>query len=1007
MTKTSTRVSKEDVRRVKADVDLGALVRAHGVELEVRGDELVGLCPFHKEKTPSFSVHLRKGVYHCFGCGAGGDAIEFLRRTRLVNFSRAVELLRSYGSKLPAVTTTAEVGTAPLATGPVTEQDAYDLATAYYHEEFKRTAAAQEYAAERVINTPEIVSRFKLGFANRTLGMHLPASTTADGLVLRQIFQGIGILRQSGHEFFRGCLTVPITDENGHTVWMYGRRTLRNLNVDTPRHLYLPGQRRGVFNVLGVRGQETVFLCESIIDALTFYAAGFQNVTCAYGVDGFTDEIFETLKVHGTRRVYIAFDRDEAGERGAAKVAERLMASDIECFRVQFPRAGLDANEYGQKMKPLDRAFAVLVNAAVWLGKGTRVVAAPPIPTAMPATSIHQPSPDAAETPSQKPTPRPTPPPEPKTARTPLQVVVPEESVPVLPAGLDPRADEVTVVCEGRSYRVRGIQANTSPTLMRVNVHVRSGAAFYVDTVDLNLFKARAHFQRQAAVELGVTEDRIKADVGEILNTLEAMRAVRISEAKSPKDAAPELTDEQRKAAMELLLDKRLLDRILGDFERCGIVGEETNKLTAYLAAVSRKLKRPLAVVVQSTSAAGKSALMEAVLAFMPAEETERYSAMTERALYYMGQTNLRHKILALAEEEGAERASYALKLLQSEGRLSIASTGKDPTTGMLETKNYVVEGPVMIFQTTTAVEMDEELLNRCLVLTVDESREQTRRIHNMQRDSETLDGLAREAERERLLELHQNAQRLLEPLAVYNPYAQQLTFPDEKTRLRRDFPKYLALIRSVTLLHQHQRSRAKMTTPAGHILNCVVTSLEDIEVANKLARQVLGRTLDELPPQTRRLLGMIFTLASSWAKEHDAKPTDLRLSRRDIREHTGWGNTQLKVHLQRLVEMEYVLVHRGIGQQFVYEVAYDGSADTGTPFLAGLTDVSELEQKSNRDNRSGVEGQRSGLKVEWSGPGRVPVGGWSGAGRGGLNGDSSHLDALKSDSPVEVASVE
>ena len=139
---------------------------------------------------------------------------------------------------------------------------------------------------------------------------------------------------------------------------------------------------------------------------------------------------------------------------------------------------------------------------------------------------------------------------------------------------------------------------------------------------------------------------------------------------------------------------------------------------------------------------------MDAVLAFMPEEDGCKYSAMTGQSLFYMGETDLKHKILAIVEEEGASRASYALKLLQSEGELTIASTGKDPETGKLVTQEYRVEGPVMIFSTTTAIELDEELLNRCLVLSVDESREQTRAIHRLQRQRRTLDGLCSASQR-------------------------------------------------------------------------------------------------------------------------------------------------------------------------------------------------------------------------------------------------------------------
>ena len=136
---------------------------------------------------------------------------------------------------------------------------------------------------------------------------------------------------------------------------------------------------------------------------------------------------------------------------------------------------------------------------------------------------------------------------------------------------------------------------------------------------------------------------------------------------------------------------------------------------------------------------------------------------MTGQALFYLGEQDIRHKILAIAEEEGAERATYALKLLQSEGELTIASTGKDATTGRMETQNYHVEGPAMILFTTTNVDLDEEFANRCLVLSVDESREQTRRIHQLQREEQTLRRpLGKKQRAAAPARLHQNAQRLL-----------------------------------------------------------------------------------------------------------------------------------------------------------------------------------------------------------------------------------------------------
>src|SRR5208282_880439 len=294
---------------------------------------------------------------------------------------------------------------------------------------------------------------------------------------------------------------------------------------------------------------------------------------------------------------------------------------------------------------------------------------------------------------------------------------------------------------------------------------------------------------------------------------------------------------------------------------------------------------------------------------------------------YYLGETSLKNKILAVVEEAGAEKASYALKLLQSEGELTIASTGKDPATGKMVTQEYHVEGPVMIFLTTTAIDLDEELQNRCLTLTVDESAEQTGRIHRVQRERRTLAGLMAREERKALLKMLRNAQRLLQPVEVLNPYAPALTFTTGRTRNRRDHEKYLTLIDAIALLHQHQRETKTLPSEQPYI----EVTLDDIALANQLAPEVLGRSLDELPPQTRRLLGCIRELVRK--KSDGAKggagnamaSGAATFSRRELREACGWSLTQVSVHLERLVALEYLAIRHGrLGSAFVYEILSD-----------------------------------------------------------------------------------
>jgi hypothetical protein len=351
---------------------------------------------------------------------------------------------------------------------------------------------------------------------------------------------------------------------------------------------------------------------------------------------------------------------------------------------------------------------------------------------------------------------------------------------------------------------------------------------------------------------------------------------------------------------------------------------------------------------------------MDAVLNMIPAEERIQFSAMTGQSLFYMGETNLKNKILAISEEEGADQASYALKLLQSEGEVSIASTGKNATTGQLETQQYRVEGPVMLFMTTTAIDIDEELMNRCLVLSVNESREQTEAIHRMQRQRQTIEGLLADQDKKARVTLHQNAQRLLRPLLVANPYAEKLTFLSDKTRTRRDHMKYLTLIQTVTLLHQYQRP-IKRIEHHGKLLEYIEVTPADIEMANRLAHEVLGRSLDELPPQTRKMLNELQSMVVEGCKSGDLKQADYRFSRRDLLNNLGWSYDQVRVHLDRLIKLEYVLTHKGgRGQSFIYELLYDGQGNEHC-HLNGLIDPLSLVEKQGKATSLGGKDKEVG----------------------------------------------
>jgi len=950
------RLKDSEVSKLKTDISLLRLVESQGYESKKQGNDYVISCPFHEEDTPSLIISPKNNLFHCFGCDAAGSVIDWVMKTRGVSFRFACEILQEdaglvaeSGTKTVHRSTTTKLA-APLA-ADADSQTALRNVLDYYHQTLKQSPEALEYLTKRGLDHPELIDTFKLGYANRTLGYRLPEKNRKEGKELRGKLQTIGLLRDTGHEHFNGSLVVPVMDGNGIVSEVYGRKVLgKKLRKGTPLHLYLPGPHQGVWNATALQASGEIILCEALLDAMTFWVNGYRNVTASYGTSGFTDDHLDAFKANNIKRVLIAYDRDESGNAAAEKLAALLNDNGMDVFRIVLPK-NMDVNEYALQVQPAAKSLGVVIRKAQWLGNGK----APLITTqgiddaALPACEIQATKSEtvnslAAELP------------EPTTA----------SPLPDAPKTIEAEVGEreVTMVLGDRHYRVRGLHKNMSYDQLKINLLVMSNERVHVDTFDLYASRPRQAFINQASVELGVQNDVIKHDLGKVLLKLEELQDAQIKTTLEPEEKGVTLSAEEQAQALELLQDESLLSRILEDFETAGVVGEETNKLVGYLACVSRKLDKPLAIIIQSSSAAGKSSLMDAILNLMPEEERVQYSAMTGQSLFYMGETNLKHKILAIAEEEGADTASYALKLLQSEGELTIASTGKDESSGNLVTKEYHVEGPVMLFLTTTAIDIDEELMNRCTVLTVNESREQTQAIHAMQRSQQTLDGLLKNEDKKRIIELHRNAQRLLRPLLVANPFAEQLTFIDDKTRTRRDHMKYLTLIRSITLLHQYQRE-VKTVNHHGEILSYIDVTKEDIEIANRLAHDVLGRSLDELPPHTRTLLTHVNRMVKAQCQAQSIEANQVRFSRRDVREYVGWTDFQIKKHMSRLQDMEYVLVHRGgRGQSFVYELLYQGEGENGQPFLLGLSNMNNVydDQKkpleTNKERPSRLQGE-------------------------------------------------
>ena len=310
------RIPDELLRRIREEVPLERLAEARGVELRRHGADLIGRCPFHDDREPPLVVTPGKNLWHCLGeCQTGGSPIDWVMKAEGVSFRHAVEILRAeYFPTMPSLDGPPQRSTVPKLAPPVDldvdDRELLGQVIGYYHQTLKESPEALAYLENRGLTHPEAIDRFRLGYANRTLGYRLPAMNRKAGQEIRTRLQKLGVLRDTGHEHLNGSLVVPILGEGGEVLGAYGRKITptHQLRAGTPLHLYLPGPHRGVFNVAALVSSKEVILCEALLDALTFWCAGFRNVTAAYGVEGFTHDHLAAFKAYGTEHVLIAYD---------------------------------------------------------------------------------------------------------------------------------------------------------------------------------------------------------------------------------------------------------------------------------------------------------------------------------------------------------------------------------------------------------------------------------------------------------------------------------------------------------------------------------------------------------------------------------------------------------------------------------------------------------------------------------------------------------------------------
>ena len=428
-------------------------------------------------------------------------------------------------------------------------------------------------------------------------------------------------------------------------------------------------------------------------------------------------------------------------------------------------------------------------------------------------------------------------------------------------------------------------------------------------------------FIRKSAQKLELGPSYIDTAVNALINELENYRITEIEQQNKPIEKK-QLTETETKEAFELLTTKNLIKTTNELIGLSGVVGEELNRVIMYLVFTSRKMNRPLHIISFGSSGAGKSHLQEKVAELIPKEDVFGNTSLTGTALYYYEKHELKHKLLLFEDLDGLKEDSlYAWRELMSKRFISRSMPYKD-SNGNTKTKQLIVEGPLSTAGCTTHESVYEDNANRCFLIYVDESKEQDKKIMEYQRRASA--GKLDESIEQNSKLLLQNAQRLLQPLKVINPFAEYIHLPDAVFKPRRTNAHYLQFIEAITFYKQYQRrwinsntgeiiydpSTAK--TPPNADLDLtqlfIETTIEDIEEANALLKNILIRKSDELQGAIRNYFEIL--------KNHLHKENKNTFTNKDIQVSQRLSNTLIRRYNQLLIEQGYIKRNEKLEQE-------------------------------------------------------------------------------------------
>lgn len=670
----------------------------------------------------------------------------------------------------------------------------------------------------------------------------------------------------------KNCIVFPLKDRENNIVSFYGRN-IESKSKDN-RHFYT-ANRKGLYPNYPSAETETIILTESIIDAATLQLYTTYQTLSLYGTNVLNDEHKEALQsLPNLKEVIMFLNGDAAGREWTQKHSETLhgLLPKITISTVNTPDEE-DVNSLIVSHEPDILQHLISERTILF-------------------SSLEQPNE------KEKPAP--------ETIELPTITTVGKLNTS--------NADYISFVYENLLFSIVGGIALYPLDKLKITLKIQVAKSLNPlhtirqSNLDLYSEEQAEKFIRRASEKLETGSKQISYAIAELITLLEDYRNAKIEEQKPKAEKPKVLTEFRKRELQKLLQNKNLYKRLNELIGKTGVIGEEKNRLIMWTVFTSRLTDHPLHIICLGASGTGKTYLQEKISELIPKQHKVSFTASTENALYYVGKTDLKNKLILIEDMDGANSVLYVLRELQSKGYVSKIVPMKD-SKGNMKTILLEVEGPICLSGTTTKERIYEDNANRCLLIYLDNSEAQQQSIMQYQRLLSA--GKINKAEEESTKELLQDLQLMLRKITVVNPYADKLIIPESVFKPLRTNAHYLQFIEAITFIHQYQREVKK--DEQGNPF--IETTLEDIELANALLKDVLLAKSDELTKACRDFLETLKALLHK-EKKHS-------FYRSDIRQWLRINPDNLRYYLAQLNKYGYIRIVGGNKYKtgFEYEV--------------------------------------------------------------------------------------